>query len=96
MRSWALSEKIRSAPEPWLCYYCGECSDLCPRDADPGEAMMALRRYQTAQYDWTGIARKFYTSTTFEIAGGAARGGALVGLAFLGSSTARWSVSASP
>ena len=77
-----LTEKIRSAPEPWLCYYCGECSDQCPRDADPGEAMMALRRYQTAQYDWTGIARRFYTSTSFEVTA-VLIVAALVGLAFM-------------
>ena len=29
-------EKLLHSPEPWLCYYCGDCSDTCPRDADPG------------------------------------------------------------
>ncbi|HBF43307.1 MAG TPA: 4Fe-4S ferredoxin [Desulfobacteraceae bacterium] len=62
-----LKEKILKSPEPWLCYYCGECSDTCPRGADPGEAMMAMRRYLTSRYDWTGFARRFYTSERFEI-----------------------------
>ena len=61
-------DKIAQSPEPWLCYYCGECSDMCPRGADPGEAMMAMRRYLTSLYDWTGFARRFYTSEAFEIA----------------------------
>ena len=62
-----LKEKLLSSPEPWLCYYCGDCSDNCPRGADPGETMMAMRRYLTSQYDWTGFARRFYTSEKFEI-----------------------------
>jgi len=44
-----------SSLEPWLCYYCGDCSTTCPRETEPGEAMMTLRRYLTAQYDWTGL-----------------------------------------
>lgn len=62
-----LSDKILASPEPWLCYYCGDCSDRCPRGADPGETMMAMRRYLTSKYDWTGFSRKFYTSEIFEI-----------------------------
>jgi nitrate reductase gamma subunit len=62
------ADKILTSPEPWLCYYCGDCSAKCPRGADPGETMMVMRRYLTARYDWTGFARKFYTSEAFEIA----------------------------
>jgi ferredoxin/nitrate reductase gamma subunit len=61
-------EKLMKSPEPWLCYYCGDCSSRCPRGAEPGETMMAVRRYLISLYDWTGFARKFYTSETFEIA----------------------------
>jgi ferredoxin len=61
-----LTDRLLKSPEPWLCYYCGECSDNCPRGADPGEFMMAVRRYLTSKYDWTGFARKFYTSEIFE------------------------------
>jgi hypothetical protein len=53
--------------EPWLCYYCGDCSTTCPRQAEPGESMMTLRRYLTSQYDWTGLAAKFYKSKIWEI-----------------------------
>lgn len=61
-----LKDKLIASPEPWLCYYCGECSDFCPRGANPGETMMGLRRYLTAQYDWTGFSKRFYTSKSFE------------------------------
>ncbi len=75
------ADKLLQSPEPWLCYYCGDCSETCPRGADPGEVMMGLRRYLTARYDWTGISRLFYTSTVFEIFAILLVGG-LVGLGF--------------
>ena len=62
-----LSDKLMQSPEPWLCYYCGDCSETCPRQANPGEVMMGLRRYLTSRYDWTGFSRLFYTSKTFEV-----------------------------
>ncbi len=55
-----MEEKITSAIEPWHCYYCGECSATCPREAQPGEYMMALRRYLIAKYDITGLSKLFY------------------------------------
>ena len=63
-----LDKEIQSSLDPWLCYYCGECSSSCPRDAQPGELMMSLRRWQTSKYDWTGFSRKFYTSKVWELA----------------------------
>ncbi|MBI9037976.1 MAG: 4Fe-4S dicluster domain-containing protein [Bacteroidales bacterium] len=62
-----LKENLEKSVDPWLCYYCGECSDTCPRDANPGELMMSLRRYLTSTYDWTGLSKKFYTSKFWEI-----------------------------
>ncbi|MGD9123991.1 MAG: 4Fe-4S dicluster domain-containing protein, partial [Desulfarculaceae bacterium] len=82
MAQLGLEDEIVKSPEPWLCYYCGECSDQCPRGADPGETMMVMRRFLTSRYDWTGFARKFYTSEIFEVAAVAIVAG-LVGLAFL-------------
>jgi quinone-modifying oxidoreductase subunit QmoC len=67
-------EKLAESVEPWLCYYCGECSESCPREANPGETMMAVRRYLTALYDWTGLGKKFYTSPVLEIGALAAVG----------------------
>ncbi|MGB9609593.1 MAG: 4Fe-4S dicluster domain-containing protein [Bryobacteraceae bacterium] len=60
-------DKLLQTADPWLCYYCGECSESCPRDANPGETMMATRRYLTARYDWTGLAGLFYKSAAAEI-----------------------------
>ena len=61
-----LKKELEACVEPWLCYYCGECTEKCPRDANPGELMMTLRRYLTTVYDWTGYARKIYTSEVWE------------------------------
>ncbi len=60
-------EKVAESLEPWLCFYCGECSKTCPRKANPGETMMALRRYLTSEYDWTGLSRLMYRSAFWEI-----------------------------
>jgi ferredoxin len=64
---WGLKEKLLGDPGPWLCFYCGECSKRCPRKANPGETMMALRRWLTAQYDWTGLSGLMYRSVFWEI-----------------------------
>jgi ferredoxin len=62
-----LEDRLRGTLEPWLCYYCGECSDQCPRGAEPGETMMSVRRWLTAQYDLTGLSRLFYRSWKAEV-----------------------------
>jgi ferredoxin len=63
-----LEKPLRSTLDPWLCYYCGKCSEQCPRGAEPGETMMGIRRWLTAEYDFTGIARRLYRSWTTELA----------------------------
>lgn len=77
-----LRDKLKGQLDPWLCYYCGECSDTCPREAEPAETMMAIRRWLIGQYDWTGLAKKFYTSKLWEI-GSMLVMGLLVVLAFV-------------
>jgi ferredoxin len=64
---WGEKAKLMADPGPWLCFYCGDCSKRCPRKANPGETMMALRRYLTAQYDWTGLSALMYRSAWWEI-----------------------------
>ncbi len=61
-----IEEDITMSVDPWLCYYCGECSETCPQEANPGELMMTLRRWLTTKYDWTGLSKKFYTSKVWE------------------------------
>ena len=56
-----MTEELLSSKELWTCYHCGMCSDSCPTEADPGEFMAAARRYVTASYDKTRIAKVLYT-----------------------------------
>jgi hypothetical protein len=55
-------EKLLSSPALWLCYFCGECSDNCPKDADPASFVMATRRYAIERYSWGRVASIFYRS----------------------------------
>jgi ferredoxin len=64
-----MENDIQRTNDPWLCYYCGECSESCPRQSNPGEMMMSLRRYLISVYDWTGLAKLFYKSKTALIGG---------------------------
>lgn len=57
-----LEEEIKASLKPWQCYYCGECSTNCPRQANPDELMMSLRRWLTVKYDWTGFSSLLYKS----------------------------------
>ncbi len=62
-----LKNDLKGSVEPWLCYYCGDCSDTCPRQAEPAELTMTLRRWLMSTYDWTGFCSKFFKSKIFEI-----------------------------
>ncbi len=63
-----LKDFVHQSLDPWLCHDCGDCSATCPREAKPRESMKTLRRYLTAQYDWTGLSRKICRSPAWEIA----------------------------
>lgn len=60
-------ERMLESVDPWLCYYCGDCSDTCPREAEPGKLMMASRRWLISMYDWTGLSRLMYKKEAWEL-----------------------------
>lgn len=62
-----LKGKMLESVDPWLCYYCGDCSETCPRDAKPGKLMMASRRWLISMYDWTGLSRLMYRAEAWEL-----------------------------
>lgn len=62
--------------EPWICEDCGDCSLLCPRQAEPRISMVTLRRFLCGQYDWTGIAPRLLRSKAWYL-------GSLIGAAVL-------------
>ena len=61
-----VKEKMLASVDPWLCYYCGDCSSTCPREAEPGKLMMASRRWLISMYDWTGLSRLMYKKEAWE------------------------------
>ncbi|HDP76097.1 MAG TPA: 4Fe-4S dicluster domain-containing protein [Bacteroidales bacterium] len=77
-----LEDELKSSLKPWLCYYCGECSTHCPRQANPGELMMSLRRWLTAQYDWTGLSGLLYKNLWAYILAMITVLGATIGLSY--------------
>jgi quinone-modifying oxidoreductase subunit QmoC len=80
---WGLTDRLMKDLDVWDCYYCGDCSSRCPRQADPGETMMALRRFLTSRYDWTGLSRRLYLSEAWEIGAIAAVGLFVVALFYV-------------
>jgi len=58
---------LHESLDPWICHDCGDCSLVCPRQTEPREAMMTLRRYLASVYDWTGIASKINRSKRWHI-----------------------------
>ena len=62
-----LKSSLVGSLEPWLCHDCGDCAAACPRQTEPRESMMTLRRYLAAQYDLTGISSRIHRSKTWEL-----------------------------
>jgi len=60
-----LREPLLASLEPWICHDCGDCSIVCPRQAEPRISMITLRRFLSAQYEWTGIGSKLLESTAW-------------------------------
>ena len=62
-----LKKPLAQSLEPWLCHDCGDCSIACPRQAEPRESLMTLRRYLAARYDVTGLSSKILRSKAWHI-----------------------------
>ncbi|MGZ4814689.1 MAG: 4Fe-4S dicluster domain-containing protein [Terriglobales bacterium] len=62
-----LRQPLLHSLEPWICHDCGDCSVVCPRHAEPRISMLTLRRFLSAQYDWTGMAARLIESEAWYI-----------------------------
>lgn len=49
---WGLKDKLLSDPDVWLCHHCNDCSTLCPRGANPGDLMKAVRKMVIEEHSW--------------------------------------------
>lgn len=41
----ATERLLAEGQELWKCLHCGLCTQTCPREADPGEVILQLKRY---------------------------------------------------
>jgi quinone-modifying oxidoreductase subunit QmoC len=48
--SWGLKDKLIGNGDIWLCHQCGDCTDLCPRGAAPGDVLSAVRSAAIIEY----------------------------------------------
>ena len=48
--SWGLKDKLVGSLDIWLCHNCGDCSTMCPRGANPGDVLGAIRSYAISEY----------------------------------------------
>ncbi len=48
--SWGLKDKLIRNGDIWLCHNCGDCSTSCPRGAQPGDVLSAIRMYAISHY----------------------------------------------
>ena len=48
--SWGLKDKLVGNADIWLCHQCGDCTDLCPRGAAPGDVLAAIRSAAITEY----------------------------------------------
>lgn len=39
---------LEAGDELWRCLHCGLCTQTCPRNADPGELILGLKRFVVA------------------------------------------------
>ena len=48
--SWGLKDRLVKSADIWLCHQCGDCTDLCPRGAAPGDVLAAVRSVAIEEY----------------------------------------------
>ena len=61
-------DHLAASREVWLCYHCADCSETCPRQAEPGAFMAAARRFTLAVCDPTKLAQHLNSSGKFAAA----------------------------
>ncbi len=52
LAQWGLKDQLISDPNVYLCHQCGDCNELCPRGARPGDVLGAIRAYAYRALGW--------------------------------------------
>lgn len=47
---WGLKDRLIGNADVWLCHQCNDCSAHCPRGANPGDVMAAIRNISFAHF----------------------------------------------
>jgi len=52
LAQWGLKDQLISDPNVYLCHQCGDCTEMCPRGARPGDVLGAIRAYAYRALGW--------------------------------------------
>jgi len=63
--AWGLKDRLVTDPDIWLCYQCNDCSDQCPRGANPGDILSVARNFSLQHYAFPGILGRMVASPKF-------------------------------
>ncbi|MFC1833706.1 quinone-interacting membrane-bound oxidoreductase complex subunit QmoC [Thermodesulfobacteriota bacterium] len=47
---WGLKDRLMNDPDVWLCHQCNDCSTQCPRGANPGDVLKAVRKLNVERF----------------------------------------------
>jgi len=62
---WGLKDRLLKDPDVWLCHHCTDCSTNCPRSANPGDVLAALRRYTIMHFAFPRFLAKAFSSPKY-------------------------------
>jgi quinone-modifying oxidoreductase subunit QmoC len=55
---WGLKDRLVNNVDVWLCHYCSDCTQYCPRGARPGDVLRAVRAVSFKHFSLFGIMGK--------------------------------------
>jgi quinone-modifying oxidoreductase subunit QmoC len=64
---WGLKDRLLNDPDVWLCHQCNDCSTQCPRGANPGDVMKAVRKMLIQQYSWPSFLGKLVGTSSLMV-----------------------------
>ena len=59
---WGLKDRLLNDPDVWLCHQCNDCSVQCPRGANPGDVLKAVRKMIIQENSWPSFLGKLVGS----------------------------------